>query len=123
MKSIVVACAIAASAGCKKDKKPSEASPPPPPSAVDAAAPAVDAPPIAGPPETRLERIEVGFISSKIPVDAQVPVGWIRRDGIAAWDPPDADQLPTWHRSFSIEATCDGGCTPAELDKQLPRYL
>ncbi|MCB9565493.1 MAG: hypothetical protein H6708_34330 [Kofleriaceae bacterium] len=58
-----------------------------------------------------------------IRVQAQVPAAWIRRDPLATWDPPDWRRLPTWHRSFEITVTCDGGCTPAELADRPRSYL
>ena len=45
----------------------------------------------------------------------------MRRGTITTWDPPDALQLPMWHRSYEIVATCDGGCTAKELDARHKR--
>ena len=87
--------------------------------------PAPDAAPAAVPPATEDKAIDVPFMTDdkKVKVKARVPVAWVRRDLLPTWDPPDARSLPTWHRSYEIVATCDGGCTPAELANKPDAYL
>jgi hypothetical protein len=75
-------------------------------------------------PMTSEAQIDLPFLNGRlVRVSAKVPVGWLRRDEVPAWDPPEHRSLPTWHRSYNITATCDGGCTPAELDARVPTYL
>lgn len=124
-KSVVVCIALVA---CKEHKQSGRVEEKPPSAAPAAPAPTPPAPDAAAPapkPEAAEQQVEVSFMGGdkRIPVTARVPVGWIRRDGISTWDPPDARQLPDWHRAYEITATCDGGCTPAELEAKLPRYL
>lgn len=130
-----IAAAFALGAlGCgKKDDRSQGGSAAPPagsgsapaPNAVapDAAAPDAAATP-ATPPSTAKLAVDVPFMTGEktIKVEAQVPVGWKQRGQISTWDPPEQN-LPYWHRSYEIVATCDGGCTPAELADRPDKYL
>lgn len=100
----------------KADGSGSAATPPPP---------TPDAPPPPAKVETAEQMIDVPFMvdTKKIKVKAKVPVDWKQREGIPTWDPPDAMQLPMWHRSYEIVSTCDGGCTPKELADKPAKYL
>lgn len=123
---------LAASACGKKSGKTDEPAPggaPAPGGSATATpappAPAPDAAPVAAPPAIEDKAIDVPFMveTKKVKVKARVPVAWVRRDALPTWDPPDARSLPMWHRSYEITATCDGGCTPAELANKPASYL
>lgn len=111
--------------GCKDKPKNQPVPAPPSGSATPAPPPAPDAPPPVAKPETALQAIDVPFMvdAKTIKVAAKVPVGWTRRAPLPTWDPPNANALPTWHQSYEITATCDGGCTVKEFEGRIPKLL
>jgi hypothetical protein len=124
----IVVAALVLATGCGGKKKTSATENSPGSGSVMVAADAAPQPDAAAPaakPETATQTIDVPFMvdTKKVKVSAKVPVGWIRRDPLPTWDPPNANDLPMWHQSYEISATCDGGCTAKELTERVPKLL